>query len=38
LSTSNFGSLVRLKIPCIPFYMATLLILYQISKQKIKSR
>lgn len=27
LSTSNFGSLVRLKIPCIPFFAATLLLL-----------
>lgn len=27
LSTSNFGSLVRYKIPCIPFFVATLFII-----------
>ncbi|CAN5336417.1 hypothetical protein BH10BAC1_BH10BAC1_13450 [soil metagenome] len=27
LATSNFGSLVRLKIPCIPFYVASLFVL-----------
>ena len=27
ISTPNFGSLVRYKIPCIPFYVATILIL-----------
>ena len=27
IATSNFGSLVRLKIPCIPFYVASLFVL-----------
>ncbi|MCS7074356.1 MAG: hypothetical protein NZ108_07810, partial [Bacteroidia bacterium] len=39
LSTSNFGSLVRYKIPCIPFYFAMLYMcnyLYNITKQQDK--
>lgn len=34
LSTSNFGSLVRYKLPCIPFYFIALVILYDKHKQK----
>jgi hypothetical protein len=30
LATSNFGSLVRLKIPCIPFYVSSLFVLKYI--------
>lgn len=40
LATSNFGSLVRLKIPCIPFFVAVLFILkyfYDLQRGKIKS-
>ncbi len=34
LATSNFGSLVRLKIPCIPFYVASLFVLKFFYDQK----
>ncbi len=34
ITTSNFGSLVRLKIPCIPFYIAGLFILKYYYDQK----
>ena len=35
IATSNFGSLVRLKIPCIPFYVASLFVLkYFYDKQQ----
>lgn len=34
LSSSNFGALVRYKIPCIPFYAAALIILYDSYKQQ----
>ncbi|REJ82298.1 MAG: hypothetical protein DWQ44_07990 [Bacteroidetes bacterium] len=33
LSTSNFGSLVRYKIPAIPFYVASLFIIYHTFKE-----
>ena len=32
LTTANYGALARLKIPCIPFYMASLFILYSLNK------
>jgi hypothetical protein len=35
IATSNFGSLVRLKIPCIPFYVASLFVLKFFYDQKI---
>ena len=35
VSTSNFGSLVRYKIPCLPFYAAFLIILYYPQKQEL---
>ncbi len=37
IATSNFGSLVRLKIPCIPFYVSSLFVLkYFYDEQKRK--
>jgi hypothetical protein len=33
LTTSNFGALVRYKIPAVPFYFSAILILYQKNKQ-----
>ncbi|MEQ1733206.1 MAG: hypothetical protein ABL940_06005 [Bacteroidia bacterium] len=40
LSTSNFGALVRYKIPCIPFYATVLIVLYDMyiteKKQKLE--
>jgi hypothetical protein len=33
LTTSNFGALVRYKIPAVPFYLSTILILYEKNKQ-----
>ena len=35
VSTSNFGSLVRYKIPCLPFYSAFLIILFYPQKQEL---
>jgi hypothetical protein len=37
ISTFNFGSLVRYKIPCIPFFVCGLAIINYIRLQKIKS-
>jgi hypothetical protein len=38
LSTLNFGSLVRYKIPCLPFYLITLFAIYQLGrKSKIEN-
>jgi hypothetical protein len=34
LSTSNFGALVRYKIPAMPFYASAILILYQLNKEE----
>ncbi|MBP6335490.1 MAG: hypothetical protein KA444_08460 [Bacteroidia bacterium] len=36
LTTSNFGSLVRYKIPAIPFYVASLFIIYHAYKESKK--
>ena len=38
ISTSNFGSLVRYKIPCLPFYTTFLIILYYPPKQELVLR
>lgn len=35
IATSNFGSLVRLKIPCIPFYVASLFVLKYFYDMKL---
>jgi hypothetical protein len=35
LATSNFGSLVRLKIPCIPFFISSLFVLKYFYEQKL---
>jgi hypothetical protein len=37
VSISNFGTLVRLKIPCIPFFMASLVIVQSMIKTKNKN-
>ncbi len=36
LTTANYGALARLKIPCIPFYTASLFILYYLNKASFK--
>ncbi|MBL0145287.1 MAG: hypothetical protein IPP48_05575 [Chitinophagaceae bacterium] len=36
VTTSNFGSLVRYKIPCMPFYVIAMYIIYDRG-QKLKS-
>jgi hypothetical protein len=38
LATSNFGSLVRLKIPCIPFYVSSLFVLKHLYEKKTKKK
>lgn len=38
LTTANYGALVRLKIPCIPFYLCSLFILYNLNKASFKSK
>jgi hypothetical protein len=35
ISIANFGALVRLKIPCIPFFMACLVIINALQSEKI---
>jgi hypothetical protein len=34
LTTSNFGALVRYKIPAVPFYMSTLFIVHELYKKR----
>lgn len=34
LTTANYGALVRLKIPCIPFYLIALFAIYSLRPQK----
>ncbi|MCX6296724.1 MAG: hypothetical protein NTX97_11795, partial [Bacteroidetes bacterium] len=34
IATSNFGSLVRLKIPCIPFFVSSLFVLKYLYEKK----
>lgn len=36
IATSNFGSLVRLKIPCIPFFVSSLFVLKYLYEKKTK--
>ncbi len=38
LTTANFGALVRLKIPCIPFYVSSLFILRHLYEKKYKRK
>ncbi|PBQ32557.1 hypothetical protein CNR22_12510 [Sphingobacteriaceae bacterium] len=38
VSISNFGTLVRLKIPCIPFYLSSLVILNSMVESKIQQK
>lgn len=38
LSTSNFGALVRYKIPCIPFYIASLYIIRHLHSKYIEEQ
>lgn len=38
IATSNFGSLVRLKIPCIPFFVSSLFILKYLYEKKSKRK
>jgi len=38
LSTPNFGSLVRLKIPCIPFYVSSLFVIRHLYEQKFNRK
>ncbi|MFL5763466.1 MAG: hypothetical protein ACJ77K_05935 [Bacteroidia bacterium] len=38
LATSNFGSLVRLKIPCIPFFVSSLFVLKYLYEKKTGSK
>jgi hypothetical protein len=38
IATSNFGSLVRLKIPCIPFYVSSLFVLKHFYEKKTKKK
>jgi hypothetical protein len=38
LTTANYGALSRLRIPCLPFYMASLFILYHLNKQSFMRR
>jgi hypothetical protein len=37
-STLNFGSLVRYKIPCMPFYLISLFLVYEKVKQKAANK
>ena len=37
ISTSNFGALVRLRIPLLPFFVAGLMIVEYLKKDKIPS-
>jgi hypothetical protein len=38
LTTANYGALSRLKIPCIPFYVASLFIVYDLNKASFRRR
>ncbi len=38
LATSNFGTLVRLKIPCIPFFVSSLFVVRYLYEQKYKKK
>jgi hypothetical protein len=38
LTTANYGALVRLKIPCIPFYLCSLFILFSLNRESFKRK
>jgi hypothetical protein len=38
LTTANFGALVRLKIPCVPFYTASLIMILELYRQKMETK
>jgi len=38
LTTANYGALSRLKIPCIPFYLCSLFILYYLNKESFRKK
>ena len=38
LSTSNFGALVRFKIPLLPFFVSMLLVMYRMRKEAVVVR
>jgi hypothetical protein len=38
LSTPNFGALARLKIPCIPFFVANLFVLRHLYEKKTNKK
>lgn len=38
LTTANYGALARLRIPCIPFYLCSLFILYELNKTSFRRR
>ncbi|MBA3705226.1 MAG: hypothetical protein H0W84_04825 [Bacteroidetes bacterium] len=38
LATSNFGSLVRLKVPCIPFFVSSLFVIRYLYEKKYKKK
>ncbi len=38
ISTSNFGSLVRYKIPCLPFYVSSLFIIRHLRQKEIDAK
>ena len=38
IATSNFGSLVRLKIPCIPFFVSSLFIMQHLYEEKTNKK
>ncbi|MGQ0827000.1 MAG: hypothetical protein ACT4ON_01265 [Bacteroidota bacterium] len=38
LATSNFGSLVRLKVPCIPFFVSSLFVVKHLYEKKYKKK
>ncbi len=38
LTTANYGALSRLKIPCIPFYTASLFMVYELNKASFRRR
>jgi hypothetical protein len=38
LTTANYGALVRLRIPCIPFYLSSLFILFYLNKESFRHK
>jgi len=37
-STLNFGTLVRYKIPCLPFYVISLFLIYEKVREKARNK